>query len=196
MRFCCRKGRFSKKIPGRWVWPPKATRLIFLNIAVMNSGHIEQAGSAADLYERPRTEFVANFLGVSNLIDGKLGRSEGGLAHIETHDGASLHVPADRVGPHDTDSIRVGVRPEKITLRAVNGHTPDGNVNSLRGTVVVAAFLGTSIQYVIQALGGEELTVFAQNLDGSEPDSFGPGREVDLTWNPHHTFVVAKEQNE
>jgi spermidine/putrescine transport system ATP-binding protein len=163
-------------------------------IAVMNAGHIEQAGSAADLYERPRTEFVANFLGVSNLIDGKLGRSEGGLAHVQTHDGASLHVPADRVGPHDTDSIRVGVRPEKITLRAVNGHAADGDLNSLRGTVVVAAFLGTSIQYVIQALGGEELTVFAQNLDGSEPDSFGPGREVDLTWNPHHTFVVAKEQ--
>ena len=163
-------------------------------IAVMNSGHIEQAGSAADLYERPRTEFVANFLGVSNLIDGKLSRSDGDLASVETHDGARLHVPADRVGPHDTDSIRVGVRPEKITLSPANG-AGHGDRNALRGTIVVAAFLGTSIQYVIKAPGGEELTVFAQNLDGSEPDSFGPGREVDLTWNPHHTFVVAKEQS-
>ena len=164
-------------------------------IAVMNAGHIEQAGSAADLYERPRTEFVANFLGVSNLIDGKLGRSEGGLAHVQTHDGASLHVPADRVGPHDTDSIRVGVRPEKITLRPpANGGVAGGDENSLRGTVVVAAFLGTSIQYVVRAPGGEELTVFAQNRDGSEPDSCGPGREVRLTWNPHHTFVVGKER--
>ena len=85
-------------------------------IAVMNDGRIEQAGGAADLYERPRTEFVANFLGVSNLIDGKLGATQGSLAAVETHDGARLHVPADRVGPHDTDSIRVGVRPEKITL--------------------------------------------------------------------------------
>ena len=165
-------------------------------IAVMNHGHIEQAGTAAELYERPRTAFVANFLGVSNLVYARLRGTEGDLAIVETHDGASLHVPADRVGPHYTDSIRVGVRPEKITLRAVNGHAPDSDLNSLRGTVVVAAFLGTSIQYVIQALGGEELTVFAQNLDGSEPDSFGPGREVDLTWNPHHTFVVAKEQSE
>jgi spermidine/putrescine transport system ATP-binding protein len=165
-------------------------------IAVMNSGRIEQAGTAADLYERPKTEFVANFLGVSNLIDGKLVRGEGSLASVETHDGARLHVPADRVGPHDTDSIRVGVRPEKITLRPANGHNPDGDVNSLRGTIVVAAFLGISIQYVIQAKGGEELTVFAQNLDGSDPDSLGPGREVELTWNPHHTFVVAKEQSE
>jgi spermidine/putrescine transport system ATP-binding protein len=164
-------------------------------IAVMHDGKIEQAGSASDLYERPRTEFVANFLGVSNLIDGKLARSEGSLSTVETHDGARLHVPTDRVGPHDSDSIRVGVRPEKITLRPANGAAGNGDVNAIRGTVVVAAFLGISIQYVIKAAGGEELTVFAQNLDGSEPDSFGPGREVDLTWNPHHTFVVAKEQN-
>ena len=164
-------------------------------IAVMHDGKIEQSGSATDLYERPRTEFVANFLGVSNLIDGKLGRADGGLTGVETHDGARLHVPSDRVGPHDTDSIRVGVRPEKITLMPANGAT-HGDRNALRGTVVVAAFLGTSIQYVIKAPGGEELTVFAQNLEGLEPDSFGPGREVDLTWNPHHTFVVAKEQSE
>jgi spermidine/putrescine transport system ATP-binding protein len=164
-------------------------------IAVMSDGKIEQAGGAADLYERPRTEFVANFLGVSNLIDGKLGAAQGNLAAVETHDGARLHVPADRVGPHDTDSIRVGVRPEKIMLRAPgNGAAPDGEENSLRGTVVVASFLGVSIQYLVRTAGGEELTVFAQNLDGSEPDSFGAGREVRLTWNPHHTFVVGKEQ--
>jgi spermidine/putrescine transport system ATP-binding protein len=164
-------------------------------IAVMHDGRIEQAGGAADLYERPRTEFVANFLGISNLIDGKLGANQGGLSTVETHDGAQLQVPTDRVGPHDAASIRVGVRPEKITLRAPgNGAAADGTENSLRGTVVVAAFLGTSIQYVVRAPGGEELTVFAQNLDGSEPDSFGPGREVRLTWNPHHTFVVGKEQ--
>jgi spermidine/putrescine transport system ATP-binding protein len=164
-------------------------------IAVMHDGRIEQAGGAADLYERPRTEFVANFLGVSNLIDGKLGATQGSLASVETHDGARLHVPADRVGPHGTESIRVGVRPEKITLRApANGAAPESEENSLRGTVVVAAFLGVSIQYLVRAAGGEELTVFAQNLDGSEPDSFGPGREVRLTWNPHHTFVVGKEQ--
>src|SRR4051795_9683838 len=162
-------------------------------IAVMSDGRIEQAGTAADLYERPNTDFVANFLGVSNLIDGKLGRSEGSLASVETHDGARLHVPADRVAPHGTDAIRVGVRPEKITLSPANGAPPDTDGNALRGTVVLASFLGTSIQYVVRAPGGEELSVFAQNLDGSEPDSFGPGREVHMTWNPQHTFVVAKE---
>jgi spermidine/putrescine transport system ATP-binding protein len=161
-------------------------------IAVMHGGRIEQAGSATDLYERPGTEFVANFLGVSNLIDAKLLGSEGDLARVETHDGALLHVPADRVGPHGDDAVRVGVRPEKITLLPSAGEVP-GDLNALRGTVVVAAFLGVSIQYLVKAAGGEELTVIAQNSEGAEPDSLAPGREVHLVWNPQHTFVVAKE---
>ena len=69
---------------------------------------------------------------------------------------------------------------------------PSGT-NVLRGTVIVSAFLGVTIQYVIRAAGGEELTVFAQNAEGSEPESLGVGREVQLAWQPQHTFVVAKE---
>jgi spermidine/putrescine transport system ATP-binding protein len=161
-------------------------------IAVMSDGKIEQAGSAADLYERPRTEFVANFLGVSNLVDARMRASQNGHSTVETHDGATLHVPSDRIGPHGTDAVRIGVRPEKVTLSPADATVAEGS-NVLRGTVVVASFLGVSIQYVIRAAGGEELTVFAQNLDGAEPKSLGPGREVQLAWDPQHTFVVAKE---
>ena len=161
-------------------------------IAVMNEGRIEQAGSAAQLYERPRTEFVANFLGVSNLVDAQLRASQNGHSTVETHDGATLHVPTDRIGPHGTDAVRIGVRPEKVRLSPAGTDTATG-ANVLRGTVVVASFLGVSIQYIVRAAGGEELTVFAQNLDGAEPESLGPGREVQLSWDPQHTFVVAKE---
>ncbi|MGH2970513.1 MAG: ABC transporter ATP-binding protein [Solirubrobacteraceae bacterium] len=161
-------------------------------IAVMNGGQIEQAGSATALYERPQTAFVANFLGVSNLVDAQLRGGDGPLSRIETHDGAQLHVPADRIAAGGAKAIRVGVRPEKITLvPAGQDCPPDRNV--LRGKVIVAAFLGVSIQYVIRAAGGEELTVIARNDEGSEPESFGAGREVQLAWDPQHTFVVAKE---
>jgi spermidine/putrescine transport system ATP-binding protein len=161
-------------------------------IAVMSEGKIEQAGSAADLYERPRTAFVANFLGVSNLVAGRLRSVDGPLAVCETHDGATLHVPADRVGAHAGERVRVGVRPEKVALAAADAEVPAGT-NVLRGTVVVASFLGVSIQYVVRAAGGEELTVFAQNTDGGQPDAFGVGREVQLTWAPRHTFIVAAD---
>src|SRR4051794_3950238 len=162
-------------------------------IAVMHEGHIEQSGSAAELYERPRTEFVANFLGVSNLIDAKLHGTQGAVAHVEPHGGAGRAMPADRIGPHGSDAVRVGVRPEKITLLP-SGVEPPADANVLRGTVIVASFLGVSIQYLIRAAGGEELTVITQNADGSEPDSLAAGRDVQLAWEPRHTFVVAHKE--
>jgi spermidine/putrescine transport system ATP-binding protein len=162
-------------------------------IAVMNEGRIDQAGSATELYERPQTEFVANFLGISNLIEARVVSTAGTLCQIETHDGAPLHVPADRIARHGDDAVKVGVRPEKITLLPPGAAPPDG-ANVLRGTVVVASFLGVSIQYLIRAAGGEELTVIAQNIDGSGPDAFAVGREVQLAWDPRHTFVVARSE--
>jgi len=162
---------------------------------VMSDGRIEQAGSAADLYERPRTAFVANFLGQSNLIEGRLEGSDPDAGTVRTHDGAALRVPLDRIGPHGSNAVQIGVRPEKVTLVPANAQPPAG-VNVLRGTVVVASFMGVSIQYLVRSAGGEELTVFAQNTSGSEPDAFAVGRDVQLTWNPEHTFVVAKEQSD
>src|SRR3954463_16131242 len=153
-------------------------------IAVMNGGRIEQAGGAADLYERPRTEFVANFLGVSNLIEARVTGDE----RVTPHDGAQLHAPACRGMSGD---LRIGVRPEKITLVPAGVTVPEG-ANVLRGRILVAAFLGVSIQYVIQAAGGEELNVFAQNTDGSEPTGLAVGSEVSLAWKPEHTFVVER----
>jgi spermidine/putrescine transport system ATP-binding protein len=160
-------------------------------IAVMTEGRIEQAGTAADLYERPRTEFVANFLGVSNLVDARLRGSANAMATLETHEGVTLRVPADRIGELGSEAVRVGVRPEKVTLSPIGAPVADG-ANVLRGTVVVASFLGVSIQYVVRTTGGEELTVVAQNLDGAEPESLGPGRDVQLCWAPQHTFVVSR----
>src|SRR4051795_9204919 len=153
-------------------------------IAVMNGGRIEQAGSATDLYERPQTAFVANFLGISNLIDAKVTGSE----RVQTHDGADLHVPA--CGGL-TGDVRVGVRPEKITL-VPGDESVNGGRNVLRGKVIVSAFLGVSIQYVVQTAAGEELNVFTQNTEGSEPAALAVGRDVQLAWSPEHTFVVAR----
>ncbi len=162
-------------------------------IAVMSEGRIEQAGSAPELYETPRTAFVANFLGVSNLVEGRLIVSNGSLARVETHDGAHLLAPRERIGPHESDAVRVGVRPEKIALVPGDAEPPADH-NVLRGTITVASFLGVSIQYLVRAPGGEELTVIAPNLEGAEPEAFGPGRAVQLAWRPQHTFVVSAKE--
>jgi spermidine/putrescine transport system ATP-binding protein len=161
-------------------------------IAVMNEGRIEQAGSATDLYETPRTEFVASFLGDCNLVDGSLGSRNGESADFETHDGAHLRVPANRIDPSLNGSpVRVGVRPEKLTLLPADIAAPEG-ANVLRGRIELASFLGTAIQYVVHTAGGEEFTAIEQNRRGSSPASLGPGRDVLLAWDPAHSILVAK----
>jgi spermidine/putrescine transport system ATP-binding protein len=160
-------------------------------IAVMNKGRIEQAGTAEELYERPHTAFVANFLGISNLVDGKVLERGAEIATVETPDG-TVHVPCARMDEAPGDAVRIGVRPEKVELVPAANGVPAGR-NALRGRVTVASFLGVSIQYVITAPGGEELTVFAPNRDGAQPQTLGVGQEVLLTWDPQHTFVVSRD---
>jgi spermidine/putrescine transport system ATP-binding protein len=151
-------------------------------IAVMNHGRIEQAGGAEELYERPQTEFVARFLGVSNLVRGRVRAPD----EVQTHDGAVLRAP--QCGETGRE-VQVGVRPEKVTLVPAGSEPPAG-ANVLRGRVTVGAFLGPALQYVVTTLGGDELIVIVQNADGAPPDALAPGREVALAWAPRHTFVV------
>lgn len=82
-------------------------------IAVMNAGVIEQMGSPADLYENPRTTFVANFLGQSNLIAGEVHGAEGDVVRVDMH-GTQVSIPAERA--HATSgSGWVGIRPRRCS---------------------------------------------------------------------------------
>jgi spermidine/putrescine transport system ATP-binding protein len=134
---------------------------------------------------------VANFLGVSNLVDGKVLERGVEMATVETSDG-TVDVPCARMAEGAGDAVRMGVRPEKIELIAAADGVPAGR-NALSGVVSVASFLGVSIQYVVTAPDGEELTVIAPNRDGRQSRTLGPGQEVLLTWDPQHTFVVARD---
>jgi spermidine/putrescine transport system ATP-binding protein len=161
-------------------------------IAVMHEGRIEQLGPGEELYERPQTEFVANFLGLSNLLDGSVGARDGDLTEFSTDEGASLRVPAGRLAELD-GPIRVGVRPEKISIGPA-GHEPPPGANALRGHVAIASYLGVSISYQIATPSGRELTVIAPNRHSGDATSYGPGQEVLLTWEPDHTFAVRRQE--
>ena len=159
-------------------------------IAVMRHGHIEQLGPPEELYERPATEFVAGFLGVSNLLEGEVAGHEGPLASIRLKDGSILRAPTDAADGATT--VRVGVRPEKlrVTPGATEQPEPDG-LNVLRGTVLDASYIGVSTQYLVETADGHKLTVYAQNLEtGGAAEALADGEQVRLTWKPQHTFVI------
>jgi spermidine/putrescine transport system ATP-binding protein len=161
-------------------------------IAVMRHGKIEQLGAPEELYERPRTAFVAGFLGVSNLLDGEVTERGGTLTQVRLGDGTMLQAPSELV--NGTGSVRVGVRPEKLRVLAVDEHvTDDGEegLNSLRATVLDASYIGVSTQYLVETADGHKLTVYAQNLETSGAgEALADGQRVLLTWKPQHTFVI------
>lgn len=161
-------------------------------IAVMNRGRIEQAGSASDLYETPRTAFVANFLGTSNLVEASVGAADGELTRVETHDGATLRVPSASAAGR-SGAVRVGVRPEKVRIAPLEEAVP-GGANVLRGQIVEGSYLGVSTHFLVRAAGGETLTVIAQNLDAGDGHEQALGQQVQLVWEPQHTFVVDSER--
>jgi spermidine/putrescine transport system ATP-binding protein len=154
-------------------------------IAVMRHGKIEQIGAPQDVYEKPATEFVAGFLGASNLLDGEIVERGPDVAFIKIAGGESLRVPAQSI---DGDrSVKVGVRPEKIRIQ-VGGEAPPQEWNSVAGTLVVSTFVGVHRQYSVEGPGGSTMTVYAQNLGGEALPEVGDA--VRLTWRPEHTFVV------
>ena len=164
-------------------------------IAVMNKGKIEHEGTATELYESPRTAFVARFLGISNLIDAELGNGSGDITTATTTEGATLHVPSERIGPHRGSDVSIGVRPEKIQLQKTGGEIPTG-ANVVKGKVTLSTFAGVNLQYEVVTSGGAELTVIHQNADGSADGGIGAGQDVDLHWDPRYTFVVARDDND
>ncbi len=161
-------------------------------VAVMNHGVIEQMGPPTELYESPKTAFVANFLGQSNLFPAAVLEVDGENIVLEDSDGR-FRMPMSRVAP-TVDATRggrvlVGVRPEKIHIAALRPESEaPGDGNYVDGTVKSSSFLGVSTQYEVTTGGGETINVFAQNL--SVRDLLEAGDAVRLTWAPQHGFVL------
>jgi spermidine/putrescine transport system ATP-binding protein len=161
-------------------------------IAVMRHGKIEQLGAPEELYERPTTEFVAGFLGVSNLLDGELVGGDDRFADVRLTDGSVLRAPAS--GMNGSRQVRIGVRPEKLRVLALHGDgtsTTDDGTNAIEGVVLDASYIGVSTQYLVETKDGHKLTVYAQNLETSgASEALADGQRVKLTWKPQHTFVI------
>jgi spermidine/putrescine transport system ATP-binding protein len=158
-------------------------------IAVMNKGRIEQLGAPAELYELPRTAFVANFLGQSNLFTGPVISSKGDTIVVDVA-GRRVAVPRDRAQRHAGD-VTIGVRPEKLRLHTTDPGVEAG-VNVLGpGRVHDVSFSGVSTQYLVGVPGVGTVTVFAQNL--SSGPVVGDGAEVWVTWSVDHGFGLADE---
>ncbi len=160
-------------------------------VAVMNSGRIEQLGHPADIYELPRTAFVANFLGQANLVEAEIVSASAEVV-AQAH-GNTFTLPGDRNFAKHKQVI-VGVRPEKLTvLDHFNAHlVPDSN-NRVTGRVTDVSYAGVSTQYVVRTPWEQDFIAFEQNMVVG--DRCEVGDEVVLHWSPSHTFGLDGTQD-
>lgn len=166
-------------------------------IAVMNAGLIEQLGSPGELYESPRTTFVANFLGQSNLVAADISGRDGDHLVVDAQ-GAKVRVPRSRARVTE-GKVWLGVRPEKMFLAqpdAAAGEraTADRDTNSLGiAQVVDVSFVGVSTQYLVRAAWGQELMAFEQNTGARA--LLRTGDRVDIGFAGPHAFLLDHDQD-
>ena len=161
-------------------------------LAVMRAGKIEQVGPPEDVYEDPQTEYVASFLGASNLLDGELKEQDGGISSVLLAGGDVVRIPADRADFVPGTALKVGVRPEKITIEPESDEEVQTGWNAVRGLLRMSTYIGVSHQYKVEGPLGHTLTVWVQNL-GSTPAPH-PGERVRLSWRWEHTFAVLPQE--
>ncbi len=150
-------------------------------VVVMNVGHIEQLGSPQEIYERPRTEFVAGFIGDSNILEGRVESSAQDFSLIKISD-TIFSVRGDDLKAGD--QVRVMIRPEKIRFSANNAN------GLLTGKIDSAVYLGEATQWKVVMDGGQTLMVLEQNSEPSRSVESRVGQTVSLSWEANSAVLL------
>jgi spermidine/putrescine transport system ATP-binding protein len=151
-------------------------------IAVMNMGKVLQIGPPEEIYERPTTRFVADFIGETNFLEGE----------VEEIDGQEIVVSLEKqasVRGHCTVPVRKGqavsvvIRPEKLSL------TENGMIT---GWIEESIYIGTDTRYIIRLTNEQTVIVREQNLAPDQGHGYRAGDEVGLNWNPEYAMVLTE----
>ena len=156
-------------------------------IAVMNGGHVEQIGTPREIYERPHTSFVADFIGSLNALELRIDELVGVNAVMRLGEAERLVVP---VGPGHRagESVRVAVRPERVQIEPVGSPLLNGG-SRLEGTIAEIVFLGMYTQFHVDTEAGRLVShrLADESLRGLEG-----GSRVALSWDVEQASLLGE----
>jgi spermidine/putrescine ABC transporter ATP-binding subunit len=150
-------------------------------LALMNAGRVEQVGTPQEIYEHPRTKFVARFVGETNLLRGVV-RSREGSALIVDAGGTHTRATLEGFGPGD--QVLLSIRPEHIRISAI----PEECSAGAQATIRAVVYQGSLIRYTLDTAVGDVLSVDTLNGDGVLIRR--PGDRVSVSWNPERMVVL------
>jgi spermidine/putrescine transport system ATP-binding protein len=154
-------------------------------IAVMNEGIAEQVDGPREIYERPTTAFVADFIGSLNALDLRVDEVTDGQAVAHVSPKERLIVPT--AGRAKGETLKVAVRPERVRIDAAERPAPEGGTR-LEGVLADVVYLGSLTQFHVDTKLGRVVS-FRMNEEGGPP--LEAGRNVVLTWPAEYGSVLA-----
>jgi spermidine/putrescine transport system ATP-binding protein len=158
-------------------------------IAVMSDGVVEQVDEPRTLYERPMSRFVADFIGISNLLELRVDSRNGDLVTMDLEDSMRIVAPDPGGGAVHT----ITVRPEKIKVHRDTATDEVWEDSSLvRGRVLKQVYLGSITQLMVGLVTGDQLVVHQLN-DQDAAAALEPGEDVVLSWPARHSYVLGAE---
>ena len=155
-------------------------------VAVMKDGRVLQVGKPKELYERPRTRFVADFVGTNNLVPGRVSGRAGGELVVDTAVGTLRAVSEVPLG----ERCVLAIRPENVAVDTGPGEG-NGAGNVVRGRVSFVSYLGSALRYDVEAATGQVLKADIRDPWHHEPLSIG--REVAVSFPASVTLAVAED---
>jgi len=157
-------------------------------IAVMSNGLIEQVGSGSDVYEEPATAWVADFLGVSNMMEGRAdGHTADGACRVRVGD---FEFRAERGDVSASGPVKVVIRPERVVLEP---HGTEGE-NRIPGMVERLVYTGPSMQLIVRLAAGVSLQVMIPNRRDTNPFPQGAPVTVTLPADSLRVLSAAEER--
>jgi spermidine/putrescine transport system ATP-binding protein len=160
-------------------------------IAVLSEGRVEQIGTPSEVYYRPNSRFVADFIGESNFLPVDTSRSSNGVVHLL--DGRA--IPCNRLGWSGGANATLMVRPESIHVGSIQVGGPEGGPGaSLTGRVVQTSFLGSQTRIAVRCDAvSAPITVSQFGRERLAAGDLAPDREVSLWWDPDDAVLLAEE---
>ena len=143
-------------------------------IGVMRDGRMVQVGTPAEVYERPNSRFVAEFLGSANILPGEAS----GRGSVAVHD-ATIATP-----PHAAGPVLLALRPERLRLGDAGG------INRLAGTLIASIYAGETLTHTVRLVDGTDLRVAQSLHDGLTADRPAEGSAVTVSWSPEACILL------
>jgi len=164
-------------------------------IAVMNEGKMLQIGSPREIYERPETVFVADFIGETNFIAGELlERGPDGFGKVKLPDDTVITAQLSETLNRPAGPVRLAIRPERIGIsdvpNALDGGADASDVTLLDALLIDKQYIGTDTRYTARIGAGIEVVARLQNSTERDAAAFAIGQSVKVSWHNSSATIL------